>query len=185
MFVHSYALVPYILGPGSVEFRLSSVLCLLSSANCPLIPNVIIRRYLRTCKELYNCRDIFTNVMSALQIHLFLQNKAKLRKVKLNVNKVLTTDYEQLDTWSIRTKQSQTNPNKAKTNPILVEKTPLRTQFKANTKPKRTQFKPNLSWRSLWRSRNKPNFYTIGTLYCLQLPLTSLNLIRNCVYGYQ
>ena len=43
-----------------------------------------------------------------------MQNKANFRKVKLNVNKVLTKDYVQMDTWSIGKKQSQTNPNKAK-----------------------------------------------------------------------
>ena len=37
---------------------------------------------------------IFTTVVSALQIRLFMQNKANFRKVKLNVNKVLTKDYE-------------------------------------------------------------------------------------------
>jgi len=52
-----------------------------------------------------------------------------------------------MDTWSIRKKQSQTKPNKAKTNPIFANKTPIRTQFK-----------PNLSCRSLWRSRKKTNF---------------------------
>jgi len=52
--------------------------------------------------------------MKTLQIKLFMQNKAKFRKVKLNVTKVLTKDYDPMDTWSIRTKQSQTNPNKAK-----------------------------------------------------------------------
>jgi hypothetical protein len=41
-----------------------------------------------------------------------MQNKAKFQKVKFNVTKVLTKDYNQTDTWSIRTKQSQTNPNK-------------------------------------------------------------------------
>ena len=46
-----------------------------------------------------------------------MQNKANFQKVKLNVNEVLTKDYEQMDTWSIGKKQSQTNPNKAKTNP--------------------------------------------------------------------
>jgi hypothetical protein len=43
-----------------------------------------------------------------------MQNKAKFRKVKFNVTKVLTKDYEQMDTWSSGKKQSQTNPNKAK-----------------------------------------------------------------------
>ncbi|MHC4283882.1 MAG: hypothetical protein ACYSWZ_13045, partial [Planctomycetota bacterium] len=50
---------------------------------------------------------------------LFLQNKAKFRKVKLNVNNVLIRDYDQMDTWSIRTtkpikaNQSQLKPIKA------------------------------------------------------------------------
>ncbi len=69
---------------------------------------------LRAEKLLYNCRDAFTDVMIALQIKLFMQNKAKFRKVKLNVNKVLTKDYDKMDTWSSGKKQSQTNPNKAK-----------------------------------------------------------------------
>jgi hypothetical protein len=79
---------------------------------------------LRDCKVLYNCKETFTDVMSALQNKLFMQNKANFRKVKLNVNKVLTKDYEQLDTWSIR-----------KTKPI-------QSQFKAKTKPIQTQTNP-------------------------------------------
>ena len=62
-------------------------------------------------RMLYNCRDTFTDVMKTLQIKLFMQNKAKFRKVKFNVNRVLTRNYDQLDTWSIRKKQSQTKPN--------------------------------------------------------------------------
>jgi len=69
---------------------------------------------LRENKALYNCRETSTNIESSLQIKLFMQNKANFRKVKLNVNRVLTRDYDQMDTWSIRKKQSQTNPNKAK-----------------------------------------------------------------------
>jgi hypothetical protein len=40
---------------------------------------------------------------------LFMQNEPNFRKVKFNVTKVLTTDYDQLDTWSIR----KTKPIKA------------------------------------------------------------------------
>ncbi|MGB2807491.1 MAG: hypothetical protein WBC22_07115, partial [Sedimentisphaerales bacterium] len=53
-----------------------------------------------------------------------MQNKANFRKVKLNVNKVLTRDYVQMDTWSI-----------GKTKPI-------QSQFKPNTKPIQSQLKP-------------------------------------------
>ena len=40
-----------------------------------------------------------------------MQNKAKFRKSQMNVNNVLTKDYEKKDTWSRGKKQSQTNPN--------------------------------------------------------------------------
>ena len=75
---------------------------------------------LRACKVLYNCRETFTDVMSALQIKLFMQNKAKFRKVKLNVNKVLTKDYEQMDTWSIgknEPKRTQNEPKRTQNEP--------------------------------------------------------------------
>ena len=42
-----------------------------------------------------------TTVESTLQIRPFLTNKPNFRKVKLNVNKVLTKNYVQMDTWSI------------------------------------------------------------------------------------
>ncbi|NIP54193.1 MAG: hypothetical protein GWN00_30115, partial [Aliifodinibius sp.] len=79
---------------------------------------------LRLFKVLYICRDTFTDVMSALQIELFMQNKAKFQKSQVNVTDLLTREYVQMDTWSIRKKQSQTKPNKPKTNPILANKTP-------------------------------------------------------------
>jgi len=72
-----------------------------------------------------------TTVESALQIHLFMQNKANFRKSQMNVNKVLTKDYENLDTWS-------SGKNKPNSNPI-------QTQFKANSKPIQTQFKAKQS----------------------------------------
>ncbi len=77
-------------------------------------------------RHLYNCRDTFTYVMSALQIRLFMQNKAKFKKVKSNVTDLLIRNYEQMDTWSIRKKQSQykanTNPIQTQTNPISEPK---------------------------------------------------------------
>jgi hypothetical protein len=50
--------------------------------------------------------------------NLFMQNKANFKKVKFYVNKEMTRTYEQKDTWSNRTKQSQTKPNKANSKPI-------------------------------------------------------------------
>jgi hypothetical protein len=80
--------------------------------------------------------------MSALQIHLFMQNKAKFKKVKSNLNKEITREYEQMDTWSIRKNEPKTNPNEPKTNPILANKTPEQTQFEAKTNPIQSRFKP-------------------------------------------
>jgi hypothetical protein len=50
--------------------------------------------------------------------NLFMQNEPNFRKVKLNVNKVLTKDYDQMDTWSIRKNEPKTNPKRTQTNPI-------------------------------------------------------------------
>jgi hypothetical protein len=118
---------------------------------------------------LYNCRETFTDVMSALQIKLFLQNKANFRKSQMNVTKVLTKDYGQMDTWSIGKKQSQTNPNKAKLKKAKMNVTSALTKEYENKPPirapkKQSQFKPNLSRRSLWRRRKQTQFQTSFTL---------------------
>ena len=128
MFLYSYALVPSHLSPTS------------------LCANTYVHKMF-----LYNCRETFTDVMSALQIRLFMQNKAKFRKVKLNVNKVLTKDYVQMDTWSIRKKQSQTNPNKAKLKKAKMNVTSYITVDYENIPPIRAQKK-----QSQTSKRQKP-----------------------------
>ncbi len=70
-----------------------------------------------------------------------MQNKANFQKVKFNVTKVLTRNYDQLDTWSIRkTKpiQSQLKPIQSQLKPIKANSKPI----KANIMPKQSQFKP-------------------------------------------
>ncbi len=96
---------------------------------------------LRLFNALYNCREISTSVESSLQINLFMQNKANFQKVKFDVTKVLTKDYDRMDTWSIRkTKpiQSQLKPIKANSKPIKANSKTI----KANIMPKQSQFKP-------------------------------------------
>ncbi len=90
---------------------------------------------LRLFNALYNCREDSTTIESSLQINLFMQNKANFQKVKLNVNKVITKDYDQMDTWSIR----KTKPIQSQLKPIKANSKPI----KANKMPKQTQFKPN------------------------------------------
>ena len=84
---------------------------------------------------LYNCRGHSTNVVDSLQIKLFLQNKANFRKSQMNVTKVLTKNYDKMDTWSSgKTKpiQSQSKPIQSQSNPIKANKTPKQTQYKPN-----------------------------------------------------
>ncbi len=82
----------------------------------PLPPNVIVHKYLRAEKLLYICRELSTSVESSLQIRLFMQNKANFRKSQMNVNKVLTEDYEEKTlgqrgkTKPIKANQSQLKP---------------------------------------------------------------------------
>ena len=103
----------------------------------PLTPNIIVHNDLRAYKTLYNCKETFTDVMSALQNNLFMQNKANFRKVKLNVSPVNTKDYDQLDTWSIR----KTKPIQSQSKPIQSQLKPILCQNKANSNP----IKANLS----------------------------------------
>jgi hypothetical protein len=123
---------------------LTCALCTYALCTCALCTCALCTCALCTCAL---CLPFSTTVEDSLQISLFMQNKPNFRKSQMNVSKVLTKNYRKLDTWSIRKNEPKTNPNEPKTNPILANKTPIRTQFE-----------PNLSCRSLWRSRNKPNF---------------------------
>jgi len=64
-----------------------------------------------------------------------MQNKAKFRKSQMNVNKVLTKDYEQKGTWLSGKKQSQTNPNKAKLKKAKMNVTSALTKAYENKPP--------------------------------------------------
>jgi len=75
------------------------------------------------------CLPLFTLVVSALQIHLFMQNEPNFRKSQMNLNDLLTRDYDKRTLGERGKNEPKTNPNE-----------------------------PNLSLRSLWRSRIKPNF---------------------------
>jgi hypothetical protein len=66
---------------------------------------------LRLFKALYNCRDASTDVMSALQIRLFMQNKANFRKSQMNVTKVLTNAYDKRTLGELGKNKPNTKPN--------------------------------------------------------------------------
>ena len=86
---------------------------------------------LHVCKKFYNCRETITDVMSALQIHLFMQNKANFRKTQMNLTTLLTMEYEEMDTWSIR----KTKPIQSQSKPIQSQLKPIKCQNKAKTNP--------------------------------------------------
>ncbi len=85
-----------------------------------IIPDISVNPWL--INDLRSTKDYVRNYK------LFMQNKANFKKVKFDVTKVLTKDYDQMDTWSIRKNEPKTNPNEPKTNPILAKKTTQRTQ---------------------------------------------------------
>ena len=109
---------------------------------------------------------IFTTVESALQIKLFMQNKAKFRKSQMNVNKVLTKDYEKRTLGGV----GKTNPKRTQTNPIKANLQNAQMNInKVLTKdyerklnwalyenePNTNPNKPNACPPSVWRVRGK------------------------------
>ena len=93
-------------------------------------------------------------------------NEPKLKKAKMNVNKVLTKDYENKSNWAL-----------------------------FENEPNQTQFKSNLLRRSLWRSRKQTQFqrqknpalhhYAVGYLrkkcYSVTLLTGNLRLISHLI----
>jgi len=77
---------------------------------------------------------IFTTVERALQISLFMQNEPNFRKSQMNINKVLTRDYEKRTLGESGKNEPNTNPKRSQLKPI-----------KANKMPKQTQSNPTCS----------------------------------------
>ncbi len=78
----------------------------------------------------------FTLVKSPLQISSFVQNKPNFQDVQMNVNSILTKDYERNDIFAVPENKANSNPIKANTKPI-----PQRdTQYAIRD----TRYKPNL-----------------------------------------
>ncbi|MHC4110456.1 MAG: hypothetical protein ACYSUY_05230, partial [Planctomycetota bacterium] len=71
---------------------------------------------------------ISTTVESSLQIRPFMQNKPNFLDAQMNVNKVLTKDYDKMDTWASGKNKANSNPIQSQSNPIKANKTPKQTQ---------------------------------------------------------
>ena len=62
---------------------------------------------------------------SNISKNLFMENEPNFQKVKSNVTQAITKTYAQMDTWSRRTKRTQTNPIfSSPKQPILPSFTP-------------------------------------------------------------
>ena len=61
-----------------------------------------------TLHEIRNCPLHLSRAL--YKSTLFMQNEPKFRKSQMNVNKVLTMNYEKEDTWWTGKKRTQTNP---------------------------------------------------------------------------
>jgi hypothetical protein len=62
-----------------------------------------------------------------------MQNKPNFRKSQMNVNNVLTSDYEEKN-------KPNSNPIQTQSNPIKAQKMQKQTQYKPNTKPNKPNF---------------------------------------------
>ena len=127
----------------------------LPSALC--LPPPVRRRYLRAYKA------PSTTVESPLQIsYLFMQNEPNFQKVKMNINKVLSREYENKTLGERGKNEPKTNPNEANSNPI-----------KANLKPKRTQNEPNRT--QFQRNKMLPR-WTINVFWLYLVSIICVNL---------
>jgi len=78
------------------------------------IPSIIL--FLCALVPLWLCLLSFTFVKNPLQISSFMQNKPNFGKAQMNVNKVLTRDYENIANCKLRKnkpKQSQYKPKQS------------------------------------------------------------------------
>jgi len=81
-----------------------------------------------------------------------MQNEPNLPDDQMNVNKVLTRDYENKSNWTL-------GENEPKTNPIRTQSKPI----KANITPKQTQYEPKQS--QFQRQKNAAlNLFAVGYL---------------------
>ncbi len=79
------------------------------------------------------CLAPSTTVERALQIHLFLTNKANFQKSQMNVSNLSIREYEQIDTWS-------RGKNKANSNPKQTQYKAKQTQFQSPAYPQEIAF---------------------------------------------
>ncbi|HIJ53004.1 MAG TPA: hypothetical protein HPP66_07595 [Planctomycetes bacterium] len=77
----------------------------------------------------------FTTVESALQIAHFMQNKPNFQNAQMNVNMVLSRDYEKRTPGQRGKNKPNSKPKQTQSNPIKANKMPKQTQYK----PKQTQ----------------------------------------------
>jgi len=69
-----------------------------------------------------------------------MQNKPNLLNAQMDVNTIITMDYENISDWTLGENKPNSNPIQTQSNPIKANSKPIQSQFKANSKPIQTQF---------------------------------------------
>ena len=95
----------------SIQYRASSIKHPESSIENPTLAHFRHFRHfssLFTNSPLYICRGSSTNQL------LFMQNKPNFQKAKMNINSLITTDYE--NKWQRRVRKNKPNSNPIKSN---------------------------------------------------------------------
>jgi hypothetical protein len=109
-----------------------------------------------------------------------MQNKANFQKVKFNVNKVLTRNYGQMDTWSIR----KTKPIQSQLKPIKSQLKPIKCQNKANSKPIKLADAPVAGQFTLPNIANSVSPLTYAAHFrIMTYEITGLKIIVTTKYG--
>ncbi len=112
----------------------------------PICPVTLLPIYSYTHTLIYvPIRHIFTTVESSLQIRPFMQNEPNFQDAQMNVNKVLTKDYENKSNWTLGENEPKTNPNEPNFKKAEMNVTSYITKGYENKPPnrapkKRTQF---------------------------------------------
>ncbi len=91
-----------------------------------------------------------------------MQNKAKVKYAKINVNTMITMRYEKIDNWLFR----QTKPKQTQLKPIQTQSKPIQSQLR----PKQSQFKPN-------QTQSKP-ICLLSTVFCILFQTLTFRLLK-------
>ena len=69
-----------------------------------------------------------------------MQNEANFLDAQMNINKVLTRDYENKSNWTLGENEANTNPKRTQSKPIKPKTNPKQSQNEPKTNPIKANF---------------------------------------------